>query len=65
MNLPRWLQRHPQTVVGVLRDLLFLAGAGCLVTGIHRMHPPSAWIVTGALLMLPALRVAFRSRKPR
>jgi hypothetical protein len=41
-----------------LRDVLFVAGFGCLVYGIALLHVPAAWIVAGGLLMAAGWRLA-------
>lgn len=34
-----------------LEDVLLLAGCGLIVTGVHQIYPPAAWIVAGAMLI--------------
>lgn len=62
MRLFTWLRRNPRIAAGLLQDGLFLLGAGLLVSGIGQIHPPSAFIVAGVLLMVPTLRAAFRRK---
>lgn len=45
--------------------LLFLAGCGLLIFGVHLYSPPFAWIVGGLNVMLIAFALNKRPNEPR
>lgn len=48
----RWLR----LAVGLVPDLLCLAGAACLAAGAGLIYPPAGLLAAGALLLLGAAR---------
>jgi hypothetical protein len=44
--------------LNIVCDGALLTGAAAVIFGVWQIHPPSAWIVGGALAMIGALRVA-------
>lgn len=42
----------PTMAKPTIEDLLFVAGGGCVVSGVFMLHVPGGMIALGALLML-------------
>lgn len=51
-----------RTALNVLRILMFFGGLGAIWYGLFLWHPPVAWVVSGAVLMLMATVGALRGR---
>lgn len=45
---------------GIVVDLVALAGVAAIVNGVRLVHPPSAWIVAGIIVVAFALAATWR-----